>query len=619
MEELLKSRSHSSLLGGLAVLWAFSAEAQTQRIPSLELERLQLNPGAKDSLVLSTGDLLPDGTFRLGLTAHYQRRPLVLLRNDERQGTIVSDRVTVHFSGAYALTDWLEVGAQVPLVTQWGPNTRTLGFETPATFALGTPWLQARAGILSESRGGPVDLGLHLGVALPLGSEEVLTKDDGFVFTPRLGLGKRIADTWRVGADVGTLVRSKTYALTPGATPLRDEMGVEMNAGVNVTTELFGLREELVVRGTLPFADAPESLEVLLGLRSARTEGTEFYVMGGPGFGQTPGTPEFRVLAGVNFGPDGTKVASCVAGQPHEPARCPDLDADGDGVKNLADRCPVSPGLAQLNGCADTDDDQDGLLNLADRCPANAENLNGFEDSDGCPDDPDSDGDGLADSKDACPSQPEDVDGFEDTNGCPDPDNDQDGVADARDACMNEAGPKENRGCPDKDRDGDGLVDRLDNCPDEPGTQKNHGCKAKQLAQIGEGQIRILESVFFENNQDVISARSHKLLDSVAAILASHPEIEKLRVEGHTDNTGKEDYNLELSRRRAEAVVKYLVGKTVSRERLDAQGYGPAKPIAENTTKPGRAKNRRVEFRIVGDAEGVETKQGTPGADTLEK
>jgi len=620
VEEPLNSRRHHRWLGGLAVLWAMSAQAQSQSVPGLELERLQLNPGAKDSLVLSTGDLLEQGGYRLGLTAHYESEPLVLLRNDERQGVIVSNRVTVHLSGAYALTDWLELGAQVPIVSQWGPETQQLGLSAPESSALGTPWVQARAGLLSEGRGGPLDVGLHLGVALPLGSKEALTRDDGFVFSPRVGLGKQLGDGWRVGADLGALVRTKKYALTPGADPLRDELGVELNGGVNVTANLFGLREELVVRGTLPVADSPESLEVLLGLRSPPlASGTELYVMGGPGFGQTPGTPEFRVLAGVSFGADSRTVAACTPGQPHEPARCPDLDADGDGVSNLMDRCPVTPGLAQLHGCADGDDDQDGLANLVDRCPTQAENLNGFEDTDGCPDDPDSDNDGLADSQDACPKNAEDMDGFEDTDGCPDPDNDGDGVADARDACMNEAGPRENRGCPDKDRDGDGLVDRLDNCPDEAGPAQNKGCKQKQLAQIEVGQIRILESVFFEAGKDAISARSHKLLDTVASILAAHPEIEQLRVEGHTDNTGDAAFNLDLSQRRAAAVVKYLVSKSVAPERLRAQGYGLEKPIADNSTKPGRAKNRRVEFKIIGTAEGVETQQGAPQSDTIEK
>ncbi len=618
VEEALFLRRNHFWLGGLAVLWASTVQAQA-RIPGIELERLQLNPAARDSLVLSTGDLLEEGQYRLAFTAHYENEPLVLLRGDERQGVIVSDRVTVHLSGAYAVTDWLELGAQVPIVAQWGPDTSPLGVATPGATALGTPWLQARAGILSEANEAPLDLGVHLGVALPLGSADTLTRDQGFVFSPRIGLGKELGGSFRVGADVGALVRTKTYALSPTAQPLRDEMGLEVNGGVNLTAGFFGLKEELVVRGTLPVADAPESLEVLLGLRAPTGDGTEVYLMGGPGFGQTPGTPEFRVLGGINFGAAGAAAARCIEGQPYDVNRCPDLDADGDGVKNVADRCPASKGLAQLNGCADGDDDQDGLLNLADRCPAQAENTNGFEDSDGCPDDPDTDKDGLADSKDACPAEAEDVDGFEDANGCPDKDNDKDGVADARDACMNEAGPKENRGCPDKDRDSDGLVDRLDNCPDEPGTEKNHGCKAKQLAQIGEGQIRVLETVYFENNKDVISPRSFKLLDTVANILATHPEIEKMRIEGHTDNTGNADYNLDLSQRRADAVAKYLVSKSVASERLEAKGFGPAKPLADNATKEGRAKNRRVEFKFDEDVAGVQTQQGAPTADTIEK
>ncbi|WP_246357347.1 OmpA family protein [Pyxidicoccus fallax] len=602
----------------MAVLWASTAMAQ-QRIPGFELERLQLNPAARDSLVLSTGDLLLKGEYRLAFTAHYQNEPLVLLRNEERQGVIVSDRVTVHLSGAYAVTDWLELGAQVPIVSQWGPDTSTLNVATPDTMALGTPWLQARAGLLSEAGDGPLDLGFHLGVALPLGSSEVLTRDQGFTFSPRLGAGKSLGGSWRLGADVGALVRTKTYALSPATDPLRDELGVEMNGGVNLTAGLAGFKQELVVRGTLPVADAPESLEVLLGLRAPMSGGTEVYAMGGPGFGETPGTPNFRLLAGINFGADSAAARQCVEGQPYDVTRCPDLDVDGDGVKNVADRCPTSAGLAQLNGCADTDDDKDGILNLADRCAAQAENVNGFEDEDGCPDDPDTDKDGLADSKDACPREAEDKDGFEDDNGCPDADNDQDGLADARDACINEAGPQENRGCPDKDRDSDGLVDRLDNCPDEPGTEKNHGCKEKQLARIDQGQIRIMETVYFENNKDVIIKRSNKLLDNVASILKSHPEVEKVRVEGHTDNTGSADYNLDLSQRRADAVVKYLVGKGVAAERLEAKGFGPAQPIADNKTKDGRAKNRRVEFKIVGDAVGVQTQQGAPTADTIEK
>ncbi|CAM4530144.1 OmpA family protein [Myxococcus xanthus] len=612
----MSSHPYHPWLGGLAVLWAVTAQAQAQRIPGIELERLQLNPGARDSLVLSTGDLMSRGEYRLGFTGHYEKEPLVLVSGGEQQGVIVSNRVTVHLSGAYAITDWLELGAQVPIVSQWGPDTAALGVATPSTSALGTPWVQARAGILSEQRGGLMDLGLHLGAALPIGSTETLTRDQGFVFSPRLGLGKQLGGTWRVGADLGALVRTKTYALSPNTQPHLDEQGTELNGGVNLSAGLLGFRQELVVRGTLPVADAPESMEVLLGVRVPMPAGTEVYAMGGPGFGSTPGTPSFRVLAGLTFGTPASTPNACVEGQPHDPARCPDFDLDGDGIKNAADHCPTVEGLSELNGCPDGDDDGDGLPNLADRCPKEAENFNGFEDQDGCPDDPDTDGDGISDAKDQCPDQAEDKDGFQDEDGCPDPDNDNDGVLDTADRCPNEAGPKENRGCPDKDTDGDGIVDRLDNCPTEPGPAKNHGCKEKQLAQIGENRIQLLEAVYFENNKDIIIARSNKLLDTVANILIAHPEVEKVRVEGHTDNRGNPDYNLDLSQRRADAVVRYLVSKGVARERLDAKGFGPTQPIADNNTTQGRAKNRRVEFKIVGDAEGVQTQQGEPSPDT---
>ncbi|WP_308437952.1 OmpA family protein [Comamonas sp. JC664] len=156
----------------------------------------------------------------------------------------------------------------------------------------------------------------------------------------------------------------------------------------------------------------------------------------------------------------------------------------------------------------------------------------------------------------------------------------------------------------------------MDNCPTEPGPAKNHGCKEKQLAQIGENRIQLIEAVYFENNKDIIISRSNKLLDTVANILNSHPEVEKVRVEGHTDNRGNPDYNLDLSQRRADAVVHYLMSKGVARERLEAKGFGPAQPIADNDTTAGRAKNRRVEFKIVGDAEGVQTQQGDPSTDT---
>jgi len=308
------------------------------------------------------------------------------------------------------------------------------------------------------------------------------------------------------------------------------------------------------------------------------------------------GTNHWAALAGI----------SMTLGRGPAPEALPS-DGDGDGITDDVDKCPAEKGDPP-DGCPKAkDSDGDGIMDDADRCKTQPETVNSFEDDDGCPDQvPDKDGDGLSDALDSCIDQPEDVDGFEDTDGCPDPDDDKDGVLDASDKCPREAGPVENRGCPDTDRDGDGVVDRLDNCPDEPGTAANHGCKKKQLALITQNSIKILDKVYFNTNKATIQKRSNRLLDNVAQVIINHPEVPRIRIEGHTDDKGKDDYNKDLSQRRADRVRMYLIEKGVPEDRLEAVGYGEEKPVADNTSAKGRAANRRVEFNFA-DAAPVTT------------
>ena len=317
------------------------------------------------------------------------------------------------------------------------------------------------------------------------------------------------------------------------------------------------------------------------------------------------GTNHFAVLLGI----------SLTLGRPAAEEPLP-ADRDGDGITDDADRCPEEKGDPP-DGCPKAkDSDGDGIMDDVDRCKTEPETVNSFEDDDGCPDQvPDKDGDGLSDALDSCIDQPEDVDGFEDTDGCPDPDDDKDGVLDASDKCPREAGPVENRGCPDTDRDGDGVVDRLDNCPDEPGTAANHGCKKKQLAMLTQTSIKILDKVYFNTNKATIMKRSNRLLDNVASVIVNHPEIPKIRIEGHTDDKGKDDYNKDLSQRRADRVRMYLIEKGVPEDRLEAVGFGEEKPVTSNKSGKGRAANRRVEFNFA-DAAPVETTAPEPGQDT---
>jgi outer membrane protein OmpA-like peptidoglycan-associated protein len=188
---------------------------------------------------------------------------------------------------------------------------------------------------------------------------------------------------------------------------------------------------------------------------------------------------------------------------------------------------------------------------------------------------------------------------------CPNLDWDGDGIVNAKDRCPKEFGPKENHGCPWPDTDGDGLTDDEDACPTVPGPPDNYGCppNTKQLVIVRRDRLEILDKVFFEFDKATIKEESFGLLDQVAAVITSHPELTKIRVEGHTDKVGSAEYNRKLSRDRANAVKEYLIGKGVDAGRLTTAGFGFDRPIATNDTDEGRSKNRRVEFIIVREAE----------------
>lgn len=186
----------------------------------------------------------------------------------------------------------------------------------------------------------------------------------------------------------------------------------------------------------------------------------------------------------------------------------------------------------------------------------------------------------------------------------PAPDTDRDGVPDADDACVDRAAGAEpdpdKSGCPAPDRDGDTVIDGKDACPDKPGAPspdpKKNGCPG--LVQIKDGQIQILKPVFFATNKDVILKKSFALLQSVADAIASRPGM-RVRIEGHTDNRGKPERNLDLSQRRADSVRRWLSEHGLEGGRLEARGMGQERPIAPNKTAKGRSANRRVEFQII--------------------
>jgi outer membrane protein OmpA-like peptidoglycan-associated protein len=270
------------------------------------------------------------------------------------------------------------------------------------------------------------------------------------------------------------------------------------------------------------------------------------------------------------------------------------IDRDGDGVPDLEDKCPDVPGPKESFGCpASKDSDGDGIPDDIDRCPLDPEDLDGFQDEDGCPD-PDNDGDGIVDKIDACPNTPGPIA----NRGCPVMDRDGDGIPDDQDRCPDQPGPKENGGCPDADRDGDGVPDRLDKCPDVSGVAPD-GCPKKYtLVEVKKDRIVIKQQVHFVSAKYTVMADSFPLLNQVVQVLLDQPKL-RVSIEGHTDAVGGELANMKLSQARAESVRNYLVGKGIAADRLEAVGFGPTKPVASNKTEKGRGQNRRTEFRIL--------------------
>lgn len=243
------------------------------------------------------------------------------------------------------------------------------------------------------------------------------------------------------------------------------------------------------------------------------------------------------------------------------------------------------------------DTDGDGFPDNRDGCVNRAEDKDGFDDKDGCPD-LDNDGDGINDEFDKCPNAAEDKDGFEDADGCPDADNDGDGVPDAADACPNQPedldGHQDSDGCIDADNDGDGIHDCCDGAPGDPEVYNGYLDK--------DGIPDSLPAPVVINNiapgRGTLDAFANQSLGDVASILKENKTLTAV-VEGHTDSQGDAGYNKSLSRKRANTVKNILINKyQLSKYRVKAVGLGEAKPVASNKTAAGRAKNRRIVIKI---------------------
>ncbi|MCS6913847.1 MAG: thrombospondin type 3 repeat-containing protein [Myxococcales bacterium] len=280
-------------------------------------------------------------------------------------------------------------------------------------------------------------------------------------------------------------------------------------------------------------------------------------------------TPEFEVLLGAHHR----------LSLPQQPGRA--RDPDGDGLPGAADRCPNQAedrdGFQDEDGCPEADNDGDGVPDKDDRC----RNQVGPADHGGCPD-TDRDGDGVVDRLDRCPEQPGP------NGGCPVPvlDSDGDGVSDASDACPAVAGQV--GGCPDED--GDGVPEPVDRCPDRAevrnGLQDDDGCPDR----IPPSLARLLtpRPLAFRRGRPVLLRPALRFLHAAARVLQAHPGV---RVEIAVYSEAAEEAARRLAQQRAEVLRRHLVDQGIQEERLRTAVRDP---------QPWR-RGPRVELRLLTD------------------
>ncbi len=551
------------LLGLITLLATSSGTARAQ----VALEQFKPAPLARDGFALSRPEVLEKGSWSAALYLDYANDPLVYeLRSgsSRREERVVAHHLVGHVGVAFGVVSRLTLFANLPVhMVMKGDKRLSFGAPKPEGAGLGDIAVGGRVLLSSLDPKAMFAAALELIARAP--TADLANKDQHYSgdaigsYEPALiGELRRGRFDVRLRAGARLRQRQKVANLT---------LSHEWLAGLGMRVRVFDtlyLHAEAYGSTFMnkPFKRTANPIEALFGIKH-QGEAWNVGVAAGPGLRRGYGSPDVRVVAMVG----------------HAPGEQKPRDSDGDGLLDPHDRCPKEPEdvdhFEDADGCPDLDNDKDGLPDSTDSCIDEPEDTDDYEDTDGCPD-PDDDKDGILDQDDACPRDHEDIDGFEDGDGCPDADNDKDGILDQVDACR------------DRAEDVDGFEDE-DGCP-EPG-----GGKVKLSCD----RIEIGESVYFDTGKDTIQSRSFELLDQVARLLATAKHVLKLRVAGHTDDRGNDKKNLDLSQRRAASVLRHLIAHGVEAARLESEGYGESQPIADNKSADGRAQNRRVEFQIL--------------------
>ena len=571
---MIRRRGLAAALAAAVVAFATVPAFAQQR--TFYLDRIQISGAPDDGFTVPRPRLYPKTRFygmaALGYVLNSLRKDA--LADDAQALDRIEDPVKhqiimyltagAEIAGVFGLSASLPValfqtGGDPGLLTQYNVGDGGVGVNTADIMDLR---LDARLPLV-HSKSGKFHWGVGTAVWLPTGNHFALAGDDGVTGYPytnfefdfsKFFLALTIGPHFRPAAAIANqngrlfMASDLRWALG-GYVPIRDkyQVGLELWGTTGITSEpkyLNGPTENKFFKGK------NTDFEWLLQGRMAVDKQKRVWAMAGAGtrlgtYGY--GSPDLRLLVSIGY---------------------------WFPIKDTNPSAPARQWRAPPQVEQESDRDHDGFPDSIDKCPDIPEDGRPPDPSDGCPAGADRDGDGIPDEMDKCPDVPEDKDGVEDEDGCPETDADNDGVPDESDKCPTEPGPAskiaEKNGCP-------------------------------QLTKLqSDGTIQLLEPIQFEFNKSTIKPVSFPILDEVVALMKSRPKI-RVGVYGHTDSVGGDAYNLRLSKSRAAACLNYIVDKGgINRGRLESEGYGKTRPVDTNDTPEGRAKNRRVDFKILG-------------------
>jgi outer membrane protein OmpA-like peptidoglycan-associated protein len=489
--------SWATTLGGLALVVSLGvsetpAFAQVPDDQAIQLQLFEPAVGPQRFLTVSSANVLANKQFQLGLAITYMTGGLVVydVHPDDDLTTrtdVVKDILGAQLGGAYGFGDRFQLGLIVPVTLAMNGDGLDASTGDPLMGGLSVTgfgdavvefgWRFYRENGLTLAAVPQITVPTSMSLsASDMVQKGAFLGDDLPGFKPRAALEwDAPSGKMSVGASLGFLFHKPRtiYSTTVGQQIL---YGL---AGAYHVTDRFDVVAEVTGRNGFSMDIDANPVEADGALRVGVTSSLTMLVGGGGGLVSGLGSPKVRVFASISWSPD--------LG-----------DSDGDGISNMSDGCRMQAedkdGFQDSDGCPELDNDDDKVADVEDKCPNEAEDKDGYEDDDGCPE-LDNDKDGIPDLKDRCPDDVEDKAPPRVDDGCPagKTDSDDDGVPDSSDKCPDQTedmdGFEDADGCPEADNDKDGINDDADKCPlvaeDKDGFEDDDGCP--ELDNDGDG------------------------------------------------------------------------------------------------------------------------------------